>query len=108
MKLIPSPKLPFLVVPFLIALFPRIGRCGENDGSQLPLMAGCEDHAYETHLISEDPLVIYIDGFITQEEALQLVSLRCVAFPHKNTRLIRRTVKTTLCRQSSSQMTDGL
>jgi prolyl 4-hydroxylase len=66
----------------LIALFSNVARCGENhDPAQSPLMNACKDHSYETHLISEDPLVIYIDGFISQEEALQLVSLRCPLLP---------------------------
>jgi prolyl 4-hydroxylase len=41
----------------------------------------CRDQPYKTHLISEDPLVIYIESFITTEEALQLVGLRCVVKP---------------------------
>jgi prolyl 4-hydroxylase len=36
----------------------------------------CRIHPYKTHLLSEDPLVIYIDSFITREEASQLVGLR--------------------------------
>jgi prolyl 4-hydroxylase len=36
----------------------------------------CREHSYKTHLISEDPLVIYIESFVTPEEASQLTDLR--------------------------------
>jgi prolyl 4-hydroxylase len=36
----------------------------------------CSNQPYRTHLISEDPLVIYIESFITTDEASQLVGLR--------------------------------
>lgn len=73
--------LPQLLVATLlsIVLFPGAARCGKNNPSQAPLGSDCKDHSYQTHLISEDPLVIYIDRFISHEEALQLVSLR--SFP---------------------------
>ncbi|KAE9382047.1 hypothetical protein N431DRAFT_506800 [Stipitochalara longipes BDJ] len=35
----------------------------------------CREHSYKTHLISEDPLVIYIESFVTPEEASQLTDL---------------------------------
>jgi hypothetical protein len=38
--------------------------------------ATCRNHPYKTHLFSEDPLVIYINSFISEDEASQLVSLR--------------------------------
>lgn len=36
----------------------------------------CRDQEYTVHLFSEDPLVIYIDSFISAEEAIQLNSMR--------------------------------
>jgi prolyl 4-hydroxylase len=36
----------------------------------------CREHSYKTHIISEDPLVIYIESFVTPEEASQLTDLR--------------------------------
>ena len=75
MNIILLPQLVILTV-LSIVLFPGAARSGENDPSQLPQGNDCKDHSYQTHLISEDPLVIYIDGFINQEEALQLASLR--------------------------------
>lgn len=36
----------------------------------------CAQHNYEVHLFSAKPLVIYIDGFLTREEADALVELR--------------------------------
>jgi len=36
----------------------------------------CAQHNYEVHLFSAKPLVIYIDGFLTGEEADALVELR--------------------------------
>jgi hypothetical protein len=41
----------------------------------------CREHSYKSHLISEDPLVIYIESFVTPEEASQLTDLRFDA-PH--------------------------
>ena len=67
-----------LTLVYLFSLSVNVARCGkaDQDSAQLRLTTGCKDNSYETHLISEDPLVIYVDGFISQEEALQLVSLR--------------------------------
>lgn len=36
----------------------------------------CAQHNYEVHLFSAKPLVIYIDGFLTSEEADALIELR--------------------------------
>ena len=36
----------------------------------------CTQHSYEVHLFSAKPLVIYIDGFLTGEEADALIELR--------------------------------
>lgn len=45
----------------------------------------CRDHSYRTHLISEDPLVIYIESFVTPEEASQLTDLSfALPFPPKS------------------------
>jgi hypothetical protein len=46
--------------------------------SNIDKPAACRNHHYKTHLFSQDPLVIYIDSFITTDEASQLVSLRSV------------------------------
>ncbi len=35
-----------------------------------------EELPYKTHVFSEDPLIVYIENFITLEEASQLVQLR--------------------------------
>ena len=39
----------------------------------------CRDDSYKTYLISEDPLVIYIESFVTPEEASQLTDLSFAA-----------------------------
>lgn len=36
----------------------------------------CAQHNYEVHVFSAKPLVIYIDGFLTGEEADALIELR--------------------------------
>ena len=36
----------------------------------------CAQHKYDVHIFSAKPLVIYIDGFLTGEEADALVELR--------------------------------
>lgn len=76
MNLMLPSQLLSLIVLYLTALYPGPARCGKSDPPQATLRSDCKDHSYQTHLISEDPLVIYIDGFISQEEALQLNSLR--------------------------------
>jgi prolyl 4-hydroxylase len=38
--------------------------------------ATCRNQPYKSHLLSEDPLVIYIESFISIDEASQLVDLR--------------------------------
>lgn len=35
----------------------------------------CPQHAYQTHILSRDPLIIYIPSFLTYEESDELVSL---------------------------------
>jgi prolyl 4-hydroxylase len=36
----------------------------------------CQEHGYDVHIYSTKPLVIYIDGFLSHEEADALVDLR--------------------------------
>jgi prolyl 4-hydroxylase len=49
----------------------------ENDDIPYNLEKGnCADRPYKTHLFSEDPLVIYIESFVSTDEASQLVALR--------------------------------
>jgi prolyl 4-hydroxylase len=36
----------------------------------------CAEHKYDVHIFSAKPLVIYIDGFLTEEEADALIDLR--------------------------------
>jgi len=36
----------------------------------------CPDHAFQTHYLSTDPLVVYIPGFLSEEEADHLVKIR--------------------------------
>jgi len=38
----------------------------------------CASHGYEVHVFSTRPLVIYIDGFLSDEEAGHLVEIRWV------------------------------
>lgn len=45
----------------------------QSDG--IDKKTGCPKHKYQTHLLSEDPLVVYIDNFISKEEAAHLVDL---------------------------------
>lgn len=39
----------------------------------------CPDHAFETHILSTDPLVVYISGFLSKQEAEHLVTIRYVS-----------------------------
>jgi prolyl 4-hydroxylase len=36
----------------------------------------CAEHKYDVHIFSAKPLIIYIDGFLSDEEADSLVELR--------------------------------
>lgn len=36
----------------------------------------CPEHGYDVHIYSTKPLVVYIDGFLSSEEADALVELR--------------------------------
>lgn len=36
----------------------------------------CAEHSYDVHIYSANPLVIYIDGFLSQDEADALIDLR--------------------------------
>jgi len=36
----------------------------------------CPEHGYNVHIYSVKPLVIYVDGFLSSEEADELVELR--------------------------------
>lgn len=38
----------------------------------------CASHGYEVHVFSTRPLIIYIDGFLSDEEAEHLVKIRSV------------------------------
>lgn len=38
----------------------------------------CASHGYEAHIFSTRPLVIYVDGFLSDEDAEHLVKIRCV------------------------------
>ncbi|KAH6671019.1 hypothetical protein B0J14DRAFT_484488 [Halenospora varia] len=62
--------LAFLTIPRLVL--------GLSDpSSQLPIIIdSCEQHPYEVHLFSKDPLVIYISNFLTipEREHLQQIS----------------------------------
>lgn len=47
-----------------------------TDSNNLEKLTDCRNYPYKAHLFSEDPLVIYIDSFISKDEASQLESLR--------------------------------
>ncbi|KAF2737854.1 hypothetical protein EJ04DRAFT_87502 [Polyplosphaeria fusca] len=40
-----------------------------------PINLTCPDHAYKTHIFSRDPLVIYIQNFLSASEAAHVVSI---------------------------------
>ena len=40
----------------------------------------CPRHTFATHILSRDPLIIYLPSFLSDEEAEELVSIRCVPF----------------------------
>ena len=51
-------------------------RTSMGDVTIAPIKDACREHSYKTHLISDHPLVIYIESFVTPEEASQLTDLR--------------------------------
>lgn len=36
----------------------------------------CPQHSYETHILSTEPLVVYIEGFLSKQETEHLVNIR--------------------------------
>jgi hypothetical protein len=40
----------------------------------------CPEHKYAVHILSRDPLVVYIEGFLSHEEAEHVVTMRWVAY----------------------------
>ena len=38
----------------------------------------CPTHSFETHILSTEPLVVYISGFLSEQEADHLVEIRYV------------------------------
>jgi hypothetical protein len=38
----------------------------------------CEEHGYKVHIFNREPLVIYIEGFVSKEEARHIVEIRYV------------------------------
>jgi hypothetical protein len=65
------PDNPFL---FYTREFTKTARECRSNNLEKP--TACANHPYKIHLFSEDPLVIYIDSFISKDEASQLVSMR--------------------------------
>ena len=39
----------------------------------------CPDHKYDVHVLASEPLVLYIDDFLSDEEADHLVDIRYMA-----------------------------
>jgi len=39
----------------------------------------CPEHKYAVHILSKEPLVVYIEGFLSHEEAEHVVRMRWVA-----------------------------
>jgi len=40
----------------------------------------CPEDSYKTYIISREPLMIYIDGFLKANESKHLVDVRCVIY----------------------------
>jgi len=40
--------------------------------------ASCPAHTYETHIISQEPLLIYIENFLSLEERAHLITIRYI------------------------------
>lgn len=38
----------------------------------------CQEHGYKVHIFNRDPLVIYVEGFLTEEESKHIVKIRFV------------------------------
>ena len=36
----------------------------------------CPEHPYTVHIFSREPLVVYIENFVTEEEAAHLIAIR--------------------------------
>jgi prolyl 4-hydroxylase len=40
-------------------------------------LLSCPHHRYTTHILSQDPLIIYIEGFLSADESAHLLKIRC-------------------------------
>lgn len=47
----------------------------------VPVECPSREGKYRVHILSREPLVMYIEGFLGDEEAEHLVDVRCVPFP---------------------------
>ena len=47
----------------------------------VPVDCTVDDGGYKTHILSREPLVIYIEGFLSEREADYLVDVRFVTLP---------------------------
>jgi hypothetical protein len=50
----------------------------EDEGNANVSNAACPDDAYSVHIFSREPLVLYIEGFLSVEERAHLLDIRLV------------------------------
>ena len=44
----------------------------------------CEEHTYTTHILSREPLVLYLEGWLGEGEIRELVEIRSVSSLHNH------------------------
>lgn len=54
----------------------RKAKAFEAEVMRLQYATQCPDYSFKTHIFSTDPLIIYIEDFLTQEEAKYLLNSR--------------------------------
>lgn len=54
----------------------------EDEGIANATIAGCPADAYSVHIYSREPLVLYIEGFLSAEERAHLLDIRLVPCSH--------------------------
>ncbi|KAK8038494.1 hypothetical protein PG993_006905 [Apiospora rasikravindrae] len=69
---------------FAIATATCFAQSSGSGDAQQPLVSGdeCSHPAYQTHILSKSPLVIYLEGFLTPEERAHLTEVTKDTFTH--------------------------
>jgi hypothetical protein len=55
-----------------------VGHVGNGRNGEVKEVQSCPDHGYKTHIFHRDPLVIYIEDFVSKREMDHIIDIRYV------------------------------